>query len=68
MSGIGIFFTLILVLAAVYFIGGAFYNYKIYNARGRDLIPHIGKSSALNLVKRKDKKLTHIFITDRFLA
>jgi hypothetical protein len=43
MSGIGIFFTIILVLAAVYFIGGAFYNFKMYNARGRDLIPHIGK-------------------------
>lgn len=43
MSGIGIFFTIVLVLAAVYFIGGAFYNYKVYNARGRDLIPHVGK-------------------------
>ena len=43
MSGIGIFFTLILVLAAVYFIGGAFYNFKMYNARGLDLIPHRGK-------------------------
>ncbi|GAA5804894.1 autophagy-related protein 27 [Helicostylum pulchrum] len=41
MSGIGIFFTIILVLGAVYFIGGAFYNYKVYNARGRDLIPHL---------------------------
>lgn len=45
MSGIGIFFTIILVLGAVYFIGGAFYNYKVYNARGRDLIPHLGKLS-----------------------
>lgn len=43
MSGIGIFFTIVLVLAAVYFIGGAFYNFKVYNARGRDLIPHLGK-------------------------
>lgn len=31
------------VLAALYFIGGAFYNYKVYNARGLDLIPHRGK-------------------------
>ncbi|KAI7897015.1 ligand-effect modulator 3 family [Mucor mucedo] len=43
MSGMGIFFTIVLVLAAVYFIGGAFYNFKVYNARGRDLIPHLGK-------------------------
>lgn len=43
MSGIGIFFTIVLVVAAVYFIGGAFYNFKVYNARGRDLIPHLGK-------------------------
>jgi hypothetical protein len=42
MSGIGIFFTLVFVLAGVYFIGGAFYNFKMYNARGLDLIPHRG--------------------------
>ncbi|CAO0795627.1 unnamed protein product [Mucor circinelloides] len=40
MSGIGIFFTIVFVLAAVYFVGGAFYNFKMYNARGLDLIPH----------------------------
>ncbi|CEG71777.1 hypothetical protein RMATCC62417_07449 [Rhizopus microsporus] len=40
MSGIRIFFTIIFVLLAVYFIGGAFYNYRVYNARGLDLIPH----------------------------
>jgi hypothetical protein len=45
MSGIGIFFTIVLVLAAVYFIGGAFYNFKMYNARGLDLIPHRGKAT-----------------------
>lgn len=43
MSGIGIFFTIVFVLAAVYFIGGAIYNYKMYNAKGLDLIPHRGK-------------------------
>lgn len=43
MSGIGIFFTIVFVLAAVYFVGGAFYNFKMYNARGLDLIPHRGK-------------------------
>ncbi|CAO3639377.1 unnamed protein product [Mucor hiemalis] len=40
MSGIGIFFTLVIVLAGIYFVGGAFYNFKMYNARGLDLIPH----------------------------
>ncbi|KAI9496127.1 autophagy-related protein 27 [Zychaea mexicana] len=40
MSGAGIFFTIVGVLLAVYFIGGAFYNFKMYNARGLDLIPH----------------------------
>lgn len=40
MSGIGIFFTIVFVLAAVYFVGGAIYNFKMYNARGLDLIPH----------------------------
>ncbi|KAF7723055.1 hypothetical protein EC973_002389 [Apophysomyces ossiformis] len=40
MSGVGIFFTTVGVLAAVYFIGGAIYNFKVYNARGLDLIPH----------------------------
>lgn len=43
MSGIGIFFTIVFVLAGVYFIGGAIYNYKMYNAKGLDLIPHRGK-------------------------
>lgn len=43
MSGIGIFFTIIFVALGVYFVGGAFYNYKVYNARGLDLIPHRGK-------------------------
>ncbi|KAI9487282.1 MAG: autophagy-related protein 27 [Benjaminiella poitrasii] len=40
MSGISIFFTIVFVLLAVYFVGGAIYNYKMYNARGLDLIPH----------------------------
>ncbi|CDS08563.1 hypothetical protein LRAMOSA09924 [Lichtheimia ramosa] len=40
MSGLGIFFTIVFVLLGVYFVGGAFYNYKVYNARGLDLIPH----------------------------
>ncbi|KAI8987485.1 autophagy-related protein 27 [Mycotypha africana] len=40
MSGIGIFFTIIMVLGAVYFVAGAIYNFKMYNARGLDLIPH----------------------------
>lgn len=43
MSGIGIFFTLVIVLAGIYFVGGAFYNFKMYNARGLDLIPHRGE-------------------------
>lgn len=42
MSGIGIFFTIVFVLAGIYFVGGAFYNFKMYNARGLDLIPHRG--------------------------
>lgn len=50
MSGIGIFFTIVLVLAAVYFIGGAFYNFKVYNARGRDLVPHLGKFSSMTIM------------------
>lgn len=36
------------VLAAVYFIGGVFYNYKMYNARGLDLLPHRGKKINLH--------------------
>lgn len=28
------------ILAGVYFVAGAAYNYKVYNARGLDLIPH----------------------------
>jgi len=40
MSGAGIFFLIVGILVALYFIGGAFYNYKQYNARGLDLIPH----------------------------
>ncbi|KAH8555582.1 autophagy-related protein 27 [Umbelopsis sp. PMI_123] len=40
MSGVGIFFLIVGLLIAFYFIGGAFYNYKQYNARGLDLIPH----------------------------
>lgn len=32
------------VLLGVYFVGGAFYNFRMYNARGLDLIPHRGKS------------------------
>ncbi|KAG2173145.1 hypothetical protein INT43_004518 [Umbelopsis isabellina] len=40
MSGVGIFFLVVGLLIAAYFIGGAFYNYKQYNARGLDLIPH----------------------------
>ncbi|ORZ02768.1 autophagy-related protein 27 [Syncephalastrum racemosum] len=40
MSGVGIFFTIIGVLLGVYFVGGAFYNFRMYNARGLDLIPH----------------------------
>ncbi|CAO3662314.1 unnamed protein product [Umbelopsis vinacea] len=40
MSGVGIFFLIVGILIALYFIGGAFYNYKQYNARGLDLIPH----------------------------
>ncbi|OAD77696.1 hypothetical protein PHYBLDRAFT_141562 [Phycomyces blakesleeanus NRRL 1555(-)] len=40
MSGVGIFFTTVLVLLAIYFVGGAFYNFKMYNAQGLDLIPH----------------------------
>ncbi|CAO3644481.1 unnamed protein product [Cunninghamella blakesleeana] len=39
-SAIGWFFTLLGIGLGVYFIGGAFYNYKVYNARGLDLIPH----------------------------
>ncbi|KAG0181262.1 hypothetical protein DFQ29_008871 [Apophysomyces sp. BC1021] len=46
MSGVGIFFTTVGVLAAVYFIGGALYNFKMYNARGLDLIPHRGSDCA----------------------
>ncbi|KAG2220054.1 hypothetical protein INT45_007298, partial [Circinella minor] len=40
MSGAGVFFTIVFVLLGIYFIGGAFYNFKMYNARGLDLIPH----------------------------
>ncbi|KAI9273071.1 autophagy-related protein 27 [Phascolomyces articulosus] len=40
MSGAGVFFTIIGVVLAIYFVGGAFYNFKMYNARGLDLIPH----------------------------
>lgn len=43
MSGIGIFFCMFVVFTGVYFIGGAIYNFKMYNARGLDLIPHRGK-------------------------
>ncbi|KAI9304883.1 autophagy-related protein 27 [Cunninghamella echinulata] len=39
-SAIGWFFTILGVALGVYFVGGAFYNYKVYNARGLDLIPH----------------------------
>ncbi|KAI8970666.1 autophagy-related protein 27 [Pilobolus umbonatus] len=40
MSGLSIFFTTLFVVIGVYFVGGAFYNYKVYNAKGLDLIPH----------------------------
>ncbi|KAI9319308.1 autophagy-related protein 27 [Dichotomocladium elegans] len=40
MSGISVFFTLVFVLLGIYFVGGAIYNFKMYNARGLDLIPH----------------------------
>ncbi|ORY99566.1 autophagy-related protein 27 [Absidia repens] len=33
-------FKVLLVMAGIYFIGGALYNFKQYNARGLDLIPH----------------------------
>lgn len=36
------YFVSVGILIALYFIGGAFYNYKQYNARGLDLIPHRG--------------------------
>ncbi|CAO3586882.1 unnamed protein product [Absidia cylindrospora] len=33
-------FKVLLVMVGIYFIGGALYNFKQYNARGLDLIPH----------------------------
>ncbi|KAI8093531.1 autophagy-related protein 27 [Halteromyces radiatus] len=39
-SAIGWFFTMLGIALGVYFIGGAIYNYKVFNARGLDLIPH----------------------------
>ncbi|KAI8338993.1 autophagy-related protein 27 [Chlamydoabsidia padenii] len=39
-SAIGWFFTILGVALGIYFIGGAIYNFKIFNARGLDLIPH----------------------------
>ncbi|KAI8372764.1 autophagy-related protein 27 [Radiomyces spectabilis] len=40
MSGAGIFFTVVGSLIAFYFVAGVLYNFKVYNARGADLIPH----------------------------
>lgn len=51
------------VLAAVYFIGGVFYNYKMYNARGLDLLPHRGKKLTF---MTNENKLTSAL--NRFLA
>ncbi|ORZ24105.1 autophagy-related protein 27 [Absidia repens] len=39
-SAIGWFFTILGIALGVYFIGGAIYNFKVFNARGLDLIPH----------------------------
>ncbi|KAI8068448.1 autophagy-related protein 27 [Gongronella butleri] len=39
-SVIGWFFTLLGIGLLVYFVGGCFYNYRQFNARGLDLIPH----------------------------
>jgi hypothetical protein len=41
------------LLIATYFIGGAFYNYKQYNARGLDLIPHRGRPFIFQDAERK---------------
>ncbi|CAO3686345.1 unnamed protein product [Rhizopus stolonifer] len=41
-SAISLFFIIILVLLGVYFVGGAIYNIKVYNAKGFDLIIHRG--------------------------
>ncbi|KAL0082452.1 autophagy-related protein 27 [Phycomyces blakesleeanus] len=40
MSSIGVFFTFVGLLIGLYFGGYALYNYKVYNARGIDLLPH----------------------------
>ncbi|KAI7867018.1 ligand-effect modulator 3 family [Spinellus fusiger] len=40
MSGMGIFFTTVASLLALYFVAGAVYNFRTHNARGLDLIPH----------------------------
>ncbi|KAI7872105.1 autophagy-related protein 27 [Spinellus fusiger] len=39
-SGVGIFFIIVISVAILYFVGGTIYNYKVYNASGTDLIPH----------------------------
>ncbi|SAM03994.1 hypothetical protein [Absidia glauca] len=39
-SVITLMFTILGVLLTVYFISGAIYHYKVFNARGTDLIPH----------------------------
>ncbi|ORX54142.1 hypothetical protein DM01DRAFT_1335996 [Hesseltinella vesiculosa] len=39
-SVIGWFFTLLGFGLLVYFVGGCFYNYRQFNARGLDLLPH----------------------------
>ncbi|KAI9033719.1 autophagy-related protein 27 [Phycomyces nitens] len=40
MSGFSTFFIFVGLLMGLYFGGFALYNYKVYNARGIDLVPH----------------------------
>ncbi|KAI8393837.1 autophagy-related protein 27 [Radiomyces spectabilis] len=39
-SWMAIFFMILIIMALTYMAAGAFYNYRTYNARGLDLLPH----------------------------